>query len=186
MRHPPAQRLGRHVDELDLVGAPHHLVGHRLALLHTGDALDDVVHRLEVLDVDRRDDVDPGLEQLLDVLPALLVPRPGDVRVRELVDEHDLRAPGEHRVDVHLLELAAAVLDQLARDDLEIADLLGRAGPAVRLDEADDDVGAAVVAAPALVEHRERLADAGRRAEVETKFAPGHVGLRSDSGRGRG
>ena len=48
-------------------------------LLDAGDLLDDVVHRLEVLDVDGRDHVDPGVEQLLDVLPALLVARPGDV-----------------------------------------------------------------------------------------------------------
>ena len=42
---------------------------------HAGDALDHVVHRLEVLDVHRRDHVDAGLEQLLDVLPALRVAR---------------------------------------------------------------------------------------------------------------
>ena len=71
--HPAAQRLRRHVDQLDLLGAAHHLVGHRLALHHPGDRLDDVVERLEVLDVDRRDDVDPGIQQLVDVLPALLV-----------------------------------------------------------------------------------------------------------------
>ena len=152
---------GRHVDELDLIGAPHDVVGDRLALLHAGDALDDVVHRLEVLDVQRGDDVDAGVEQLLDVLPALLVAGAGHVGVRELVDEHDLGPAREHRVDVHLLELGAAVLDLPARDDLEVAELLGGADPAVGLDEADDDVGAALVAAPPLVEHRERLADAG-------------------------
>ena len=51
-------------------------------------------------------DVDAGVEDLVDVLPALLVARAGDVRVRELVDQGDLRLPGEDRVDVHLLELA--------------------------------------------------------------------------------
>ena len=100
----------------------------------------------------------PGVEQLLDVLPALLVPRAGHVRVRELVDERDLRAPREDRVDVHLLERRAAVLDALARDDLEVADLVGRLRAAVRLDEADDDVLAVLAPAPALVQHRERLA----------------------------
>ena len=77
----------------------------------------------------------PGVEQLLDVLPALLVAGAGNVRVRELVDEHDVGPAGEHRVDVHLLELGAAVLDLAARDDLEIAELLGGAGPPVRLDD---------------------------------------------------
>ena len=86
------ERHRRQVDELELVGAADDLVGDRLALLDAGDLLDDVVQRLEVLDVQRRDDVDAGLEQLLDVLPALLVARAGDVRVRELVDERDLRA----------------------------------------------------------------------------------------------
>ena len=91
-REAVAQRERREVDELDLVGAADDLVGDRLALLDAGDLLDDVVERLEVLDVQRRDDVDPGVEQLLDVLPALLVARARDVRVRELVDERDLRA----------------------------------------------------------------------------------------------
>ena len=77
----------------------------------------------------------------------------------------------------------------LARDDLEVADLLGGARPAVRLDEADDDVGAALVPAPALVEHRERLADAGRGAEVDAELArePSRRAYGSrELGRGRG
>ena len=90
VRHPSAQRLGAHVDELDLVGAARDLVRDRLALRDARDPLDDVVQRLEVLDVERRDDVDAGVEQLVDVLPALLVARARDVRVRELVDERDL------------------------------------------------------------------------------------------------
>ena len=102
-------------------------------------------------------------------------PAPGNVGVRELVDEHDVGAPGEHRVDVHLLELGAAVLDPPARDDLEVAELLGGARPPVGLDDADDHVGAALVAPPALVEHRERLADAGRRSQIQTKLAPRHA-----------
>ena len=45
---------------------------------------------------------------------------------------------------------------------------------AVGLDEADDHVGAALVAAAALVEHGEGLAHAGRGPEVEAQAAPGH------------
>ncbi len=54
----------------------------------------DVVERLEVLDVERRDHVDAGVEQLLDVLPALLVARSGRVGVGVLVDEHDCGPAG--------------------------------------------------------------------------------------------
>ncbi len=81
---------GVHVDELDLIGAAHHGVGHRLALGDAGDAGHDVVERLQVLDVERGDDVDPRLEQLLDVLPPLLVTSARAFVVGVLVDEHDV------------------------------------------------------------------------------------------------
>ena len=45
----------------------------------------------------------------------------------------------------------------------------------VGLDEADDDVGAALVAPPALVEHREGLADARRGAEIDAQVPRRHV-----------
>ena len=64
VRHPAADRLWRHVDQLDLVRAPHDGVRDRLLLLDPGDLLDDVVDRFEVLDVERRDDGDAGFEQL--------------------------------------------------------------------------------------------------------------------------
>ena len=88
----------------------------------------------------------------------------------ELVDERDLRLAREHGVDVHLLEGAVAVLELRPRHDLEIADLGRRLLPAVRLDEPDDDVLAVVAPSPAFVQHRERLADAGRRAEVDAEL----------------
>ena len=43
VRHTTAERLRAHVDELDLLGAAHDRVGHRLALRDAGDPLDDVV-----------------------------------------------------------------------------------------------------------------------------------------------
>jgi len=46
----------------------------------------------------------PDVEQRLDVLPALLVARAGHVCVGKLVDQRHRRAPGQDRVEVHLLE----------------------------------------------------------------------------------
>ena len=87
-----AQCFRAHVDELDLVGAPNERVRDGLELADPGDLLDDVVHRLEVLDVDGGDHVDAGVEERLDVLPSLLVRRAGNVGVRQLIDEGHLRA----------------------------------------------------------------------------------------------
>ena len=62
-----------------------------------------------------------------------------------------------------------------AGDDLEVADLARSVlGPAVGLDEADDHVGAPAVAPPALVQHGEGLADAGRGPQVDAQRPPGH------------
>ncbi len=136
VRHPAAQRLRRHVDKLDLVGGPDDGVGYGLPLRHAGDLLDHVVERLQVLDVHRGDHVDASVEQLVDVLPALLVAGARHVGVRELVDEGDLRVAGQHGVQVHLLEVGAAVGHLRPRDDLQVADLLGGVRPAVGLDVA--------------------------------------------------
>jgi hypothetical protein len=170
--HAAAQGLGRLVDHLDLVGGAHHVVGDRLPLPDPRDALDDVVERLEVLDVERGDHLDAGVEQLGDVLPALGVPAAGDVGVGQLVDERHLGPPGQHGVDVHLLEHRAAVVHPAAGHDLEVADLLGGAGAPVRLHEPDDHVGAALLPAPPLVEHGERLADSRGGAQVDAQDPP--------------
>ena len=68
----------------------------------------------------------------------------------------------------------AAVLDLLARHHFEVADLGRGIGPPVRLDEPDDDVFAAGGAPPSFVEHRERLADPRRGAEVDAEVAFRH------------
>ena len=129
----------------------------------------------------------PGVEQLVDVLPSLVVPGAGHVGVGELVDEYQLRSSPQDGVDVHLVERRVAVLECAPWDDLEVTDLLGGARAAVGLDEADDDIGASLVAAPALVEHGERLADAGSSAEVDAQHtAPGAACARQTTGLGFG
>jgi len=165
--HPSPQRLRRHVDQLDLVSRPHDVVGHGLALHDAGDRLDDVVQRLEVLDVDRGDDVDAGGEQHLDVLPPLRPGGAGSVGVGQLVDEGDLRAAGEHRVDVELVEGRASVLDRSAWHELETLGLGAGERATVGLQKADDDIGAPVGPSVRLREHGNGLPDARGGAEID-------------------
>ncbi len=172
---PATQGLGRHVDELDLVGLPDDPVGHGLALDDAGDGLDDVVQGLEVLHVDRRDHSETGFEQLLDVLPALGVARPRGVRVGEFVHEDHLGPAGEDGVDVHLGQGGAAVRHGGAGHHLEALEERRRVRATVRLDVPDDDVRAALEPPPGLLEHRVGLAHAGRGAQVDPQQAPAHV-----------
>ena len=172
VRHPAPQRLRGHVDQLDLVGGAHHGIRERLPLRDAGDLLHHVVEGLEVLDVDGGDHVDAGVEQLLDVLPALLVTRSGHVGVRELVDQGDLRVTGQHGVEVHLLERGPPVGHQLPRDHLQAVDQhLGVRAP-VRLGEGDHHFRAALGPPVALAQHGEGLADPRGSAQVDPEEAP--------------
>ncbi len=168
---PTTQRLRRHVHQLDVVGGPHHMVRDRFTLMDAGDPLDDVVQRLEVLHVHSGDHIDAGGEQIVDVLPALLVLRARRIGVGQLVDERQLRPPAHDGVGVHLRERASAIPHRPAGHDLELADLLGRPLPPVRLDEADHDIRPPLPAPTPLVEHGEGLADARRGAEVDAQLA---------------
>ena len=94
---------------------------------------------------------------------------PGHVRVRQLVDDADLRLARDDRVDVHLLHRHAAVLDRAQRHDLEIFHLRLGVRAAVGLDDADDDVEAAGAERVRLLQHRVGLADARRRADVDAQ-----------------
>ena len=173
--HAAAQRLGGHVDQLDLVGGPDDRVGHRLALLDAGDPLDHVVERLEVLDVDGGDHVD-ARRRAAPRRPASASRcgsrarwcGPARRRARPRAGGRGRRRRPSPRSVRRGTSIAPA------GHDLEVAELRGGLGPAVGLDEADDDVGAALVAAPALVEHGEGLAHARRGAEVDAQLAAGH------------
>ena len=127
-----------------------------------------------MLDVQRGDHVDARVEQLLDVLPALLVARSGGVGVRELVDEHDVRAAGRGR---HRRPSPTAscrgTRSSCERRRPGSPSCSGGLRPTVGLDDADHDVGAALGAPSALVEHRVGLADARRGAEVDAQRAAG-------------
>jgi len=58
-----------------------------------------------------------------------------------------------------------------AGHDVKVGHLLGGAAPPVGLDQADHHVGAPVSPAPTLVQHGERLADAGGGAQVDAQRA---------------
>ena len=171
---PALERLRGHVYELQLIRVPHERVGDRVGRRLARDPLDHVVQRLEVMDVDRRDHVDPGGEELLDVLPTMRVARPGGVRMSELVDHRDLRAASQDGVDVHLLGRCAIGIAP-ARRDLQTAGLRRHLLPAMRVDGGEHHVRPASTPAAGLVEHRERLAHARRVPDVDPQPSALHA-----------
>ena len=93
------------------------------------------------------------------------------VGVGELVDQHDLRVPGNDRIQVHFLERLAAVFDAAPGNDFEA--LQQRLGflAAMGLDDAGDDVVAVLQPRVGLLQHFVGLADAGRGADENPQLA---------------
>src|SRR5581483_6917735 len=164
-----AQLLDRDVDVDHLVGTIEKRVGHRLAHADAGDPCNGVVQRLEVLNVHGRHDVDAGVEEFEDVLIPLLVFAAWNVGMRQFVDDDDIRTTCDDPVDVHLLHRHAAVFHLAPRNDLEVLYLRVGIGAPVGFDDADRDVQAAGFQRVRFLQHRVRLADTWRGADVDAQ-----------------
>ena len=137
---PLQQVVGGDIDDLDVVGEVQDGIRHRLAHPDARDLRHDVVEALDVLDVQRRVDVDAGDQEFLDVLVTLRVAAARGVGMGQFVDEGDAGMAGDEGVQVHLVEQAALVRDRPARDQLEAFDEGLGFGAAVGLDDAGHDV----------------------------------------------
>jgi len=83
--------VGRQIDELDFIGPVQKRVGHGLPDDDAGDLADNVVQALQMLDIDGGINGDAGIEELLDILPPLLVTGPGGIRMGQLIDDDQRR-----------------------------------------------------------------------------------------------
>ena len=164
--------MERSVDVDDLVGLGEDPVGQPLFHLHAHEPLDGVVEALEVLHVERGDDVDAGVEEVEDVLVALFVAAAGRVGVGEFVHERHLGVPREHGVDVHLLQRHASVVFFAARHEFEAVHERLRLGALVVLHVPHRHVNALLLQRVGLLEHPVRLPDAGAVAEVHLQPPP--------------
>jgi hypothetical protein len=97
-----AQLFYRYIHVDHLVGPVEEGVGDGFSDAHSRRAADGVVQRLEVLDVNGSHDADAAVQQLEDFLIPFLMPAPRHVRVREFIDDTDLRPALQNHVDVHL------------------------------------------------------------------------------------
>ncbi|MNS54019.1 hypothetical protein D3C72_867980 [compost metagenome] len=160
-----AQLLGGDVHHFDVVGARQGAVGHALALAHAGDAQHHVRQAFQMLDVQRGPDVDPGVQDLLHVLPPLGMTRSGRVGVGVFIDQQQAGAARHGAVQVELQQGPVAIGDGAAGHDLQPAQQAHGLLAAVGLDHADDDIIALGFAAPRGAQHLVGLADAGRHAQ---------------------
>ena len=184
-----AEQFRRDVDQIDLVGAAHdvvrhdvlrhrlghRLIRHRLGLADVGDGADDVAEGCQMLDVDRGQDIDPGVEEFVHVLPALLVAAARDVGMGVFVHHRGLGGPGQDRVQIHFLILGAPVAQAAGRDDLEARQESPRFGAAVVRRERHGNVLAALAEAVGFLQHLVGLAHSGRGPQEDPQRSTCHA-----------
>ena len=100
------QFVGRDVDQHHFIGGVEHLVGHGFPDAHVGDAADDVVEALQMLHIQRGEDIDARGQQFIDILPALRMARALHVGMRQFVDQDQRRDGAQRRIQI---EFAAAL-----------------------------------------------------------------------------
>src|SRR6185369_10165139 len=138
------QGAGGDVDENDLIGLLEDPVGDGLANAQAGDVEDLVGEAGEILYIHGGEDIDAGVEDDLDILPAARTFRTGRVGVREIVDDADFRRTLKDGRDVHFRGVASAAGDLQQRDLLELRGFLFVVGARLRFEERQHDIFAAI------------------------------------------
>ena len=165
------QFVRRQVHQHHFVGRIEHMVGNGLPHADAGDAADHVVEGFQVLDVDRRIDIDAGGQQLLHILPAFGMARAGDVGVRQLIHQDQRGLARERTVQIELGQHLAAIGHLLERQALKTFDQRLGFLPAVGLHHADDDIHPYLRLLARGGKHRIGLADACGSAEKYLELA---------------
>ena len=170
-----AEQLGGDVHEVDLIRSADNVVRHRLRLADVGDGADDVPQGRQMLDVDRGENIDAGVEEHGDVLPALGIPAARDIGMGVFVHNRGPRRPGQDRVEIHLLKLRVPVGQPPGRDDFESLQQRPRLAAAVVHGERDDDVLAALAEPVGFFEHLVGLAHTRRGAQEDPQRSTCHA-----------
>src|SRR5450756_2287035 len=173
---PFQQIVRRQIDELDLVRALEHRIGHRFPDANLGDAADDIVQAFEVLDVERRVNIDAAVEQLLDIVPAFRMARALGVGMSELINQDQCRVALERTVEVELAYLRGAILDDPRWQNFEAFQQRDRFCAAVSFRQADHHIAALDALFARFREHGVGFAHASGSAEED--FEPPAAALR--------
>ena len=161
----------RNIDESHLPGLIKNPVRHGFADRDPGDAGHHVIQALEMLDVKRGVNIDPGFEQLLHILPALCVAASREVGVRKLIHHKELGVALQRRLNIKFVKVAAA-LNGALRKNLKAVKQLTRLLAAVGFREPHHNVDPGLPLGLRLGEHRVGLAYPGAGAEEDLQLSP--------------
>ena len=161
------QLIGGKIDQHDFVGQIEDRIGHRFLNRDTANLPNGIAAARDMLNVQRCINVDPGVQQLENVLIPFRMPRTGCVGMRELVNDRNTGMPRQNCVEIHFAQFRAAVFKlQTRHDGQTFEQCFGFFAP-VRFNDANDDFAALLIVSAALLaaSHRfcPRLATYRRR-----------------------
>ena len=170
MQHSSSQLLRGEVDQFELSSSADHPIWHSLSDPDTEHLFDSSSDAFDVLNIQGRNHINAGTQEIQHVLVALLVGSSArNVGVCEFIDQHNLGVTRQHRSGVHLRELMTLVVDDLLGYYRYLTDQLLGVSTTVGLHKADHDVSTSLQSTPALVQHRTGLTHTGHRTQVNSK-----------------
>ena len=172
------QLVRREIDQHDFVCLLQDHVGDCLTDHQARDLGDHIAQAFQMLDVEGRVDVDPGVQELHDILPALGVTSPGEVGVGEFIHQDQGGTARQGRVQVELLAGHATPNHSSARQSLQTPQQALGLGTSVGVHPADQHVHAFGPAFACGLEHGVGFSDARYRAEEDLESPanlPAHV-----------
>ncbi len=168
---PRQQFIGRKIDQHHFIGFIEHGIGQGFRDADPGDAADHIVQAFQMLHIDRRIHIDAGVQQFVDILPALRMARTGRIRMREFIHQDQRRLQRQRRIQIEFLDNLVPILDLLERQHGQSVQQRGGLAAAMRLDNADQHRTSFRLQLAGRSQHRISLADAGRRAEIDPQLA---------------
>lgn len=150
----------------DLIGLGNDSVGEAFPDFHPDEFLDRVVQAFQMLDVQRRDHVNPGRENFLDVLVTFSISASRHVGMGQFVDQDHGWPPGKHGIQIHFFDLDAPVFTDDSRHGLQTFQKFGDLGAAVGFGETHHDIEPFAFQRMTLLEHPICLPHAGAISEV--------------------
>jgi hypothetical protein len=116
--HPAAQLVDGKVNDLNVGSLIQDGVRDGFAHRDAGDLGDHIVEAVEVLDVEGGIDVDAGIDQFDDILPAFGVAAARGVGVGEFVHQDEAGVAGKRGVEIELFESDAAMRHTATRQEV--------------------------------------------------------------------
>ena len=148
------------------------MIGQRLLNGHSRDLRDDIVQTLQMLDIQRRINIDAGGENLFHILPAFRVPTAFGIRMGEFIYQQQVWMPSQRGIQIELAQCHAAIRHAARFQLSKSIEQRDRIGTIMRFHITNDDIAPFRSFTLSRLQHCERLADPRRIAEENLQPPP--------------